>query len=259
MSTNPAARLHNLVVLAKQSPEGSPYRIWAGPFELPPEDINPDNILQITEQLIQLDKLIDEVESGFRLLDLEPQYFEPFRPLHKTVFESLHGLSRNVSGLMSVVTERHLTVLELGAIRWDRKNPESTIDQEQLKEILKQARELFEAVKAADLNEDVRRLVLSLLMAIEQAIQQSRVRGPERLKEGLSLIIGQFNWNADVVTSAAKDATSSDWLRRVYGLGAKLWAVVTFAEKTQKTLEAAAPVVRLLLNDPTIPPIDLPK
>lgn len=65
---------------------------------------------------------------------------------------------------------------------------QSRIDEAVLNEIHAEAHDLFEAVKSAEFDRDLKRLTLSLTSEIEQAIQQYRISGPESLKLALSLI-----------------------------------------------------------------------
>lgn len=98
-----------------------------------------------------------------------------------------------------------------------------------------------------------------MLTAIEQSIQQYRIRGRDRLQEGLSVIMGQANWNADLIDRAIKHEESKSLLQRLGQIGSRLVRLVVFVETNRKAITATSSVVRFLFSDPSIPPVDLSK
>lgn len=98
---NPAERLYNFVKKARgQGDVTPPAKFWGNVFDLQtPADIAKAPFLEVAEYLGQFLKLTNDVEAGFRELDLEPFYFEPFKPLRKVVHTSVMGLGTTVPSL----------------------------------------------------------------------------------------------------------------------------------------------------------------
>lgn len=260
---NPAERLHELVSKAKRHPEpAQPAHLWANVFDISvgSNAINSDELEAVVERLRQFRTLIDNTEKGLReFQDVDPRYHEPFDPIRKVVFTSLMGLTNNLNGLLNPVTERHMTLLELAGGEWSRRMPEPKIDDKQLQEILKQAQELLEAVKnASDIGEDLRKVILSMIASIEQAIQEYRIIGPAALEKGIVQVLGQLHWNRHILEKTPEGSKGGKLLKRVGAIGTALIAVMTFAGTTRKTIETLAPDVLFLTSGlPEIPPVDL--
>lgn len=111
-----------------------------------------------------------------------------------------------------------------------------------MKEIQAEANALFEAVKRAEFDGDLKRLILSLTSEIQQAIQQYRIGGPESLKRALALIIGQARLNSESIYKA--DARTKIWWTRFCNVAVKLSEVVKFATDARKTIDAISSLVR---------------
>lgn len=139
-----------------------------------------------------------------------------------------------------------------------KKKPDPKIDEETLKLIQALAHNLFETVKCADINGYLKRLMLALTSAMLQAIQQYRIGGPESLKRGVSMIIGQAILNIGMFDKATTGEHTKSLWSRFYKVAVKLYEVVKFASDIRKTIEAISPFVRLLNGRPDeIPPVDL--
>ena len=127
-----------------------------------------------------------------------------------------------------------------------------------MQEIQAEAQGLFESVRRAEIDQDLKSFILSLTSAILQAIQQYRIGGLESLKRALALIIGQANLNMDMVEEAKSGEHTKILWARFYKIAVKLFEIVKFASDTRKTIEAVTPFIRLIGGAPgEIPPVDL--
>ena len=248
MHNNPAARLHNLVRrLRSTSSNGPPARVWAQALDIP---INQEMTGLLFKQVVQgilafLD-LVDETEAGLHGLEFDDFYWDAFPPLRLVVHRSLSNLRANQANLTRPITDETLTLLRVIASEWGKKKPDPKIDEETLQEIQAEARGLFESVKRAEIDRDLKPFILSLTSAILQAVQQYRIGGPESLKRALALIIGQLTLNVELVHKAtASEHTKGLWAR-FYKVAVKFFEVVKFTSDTRKTIEAISPFVRLL-------------
>lgn len=233
--------------------------MWAQALDIP---INQEMTGLLFKEVVQgilafLD-LVDETEAGLHELGFDDFYREAFPPLRLVAHRSFSNLRANQANLTRPITDETLTLLRVIASEWGKKKPDPKIDEETLQEIQAEAHGLFESVKRAEIDRDLKPFILSLISAILQAIQQYRIGGPESLKRALALIIGQATLNVELVRkAAASEHTKSLWAR-FYKMAVKFFEIVKFASDTRKTIEAVSPFVRLLGGGPgEIPPVDL--
>jgi len=257
---NPVTRLHTLVSrLQSTSSNGPAARVWAQALDIP---INQEMTGLFFEHVVQgilafLD-LVAETEAGLHELNFDDFYSEALPPLRLVAHRSFSNLHANQAHLTRPITDETLTLLRVIASEWGKKKPDPKIDEETLQEIQAEAQGLFESVKRAQIDQDLKSFMLSLTSAILQAIQQYRIGGPETLKRALALIIGQATLNVELVHKAtASEHTKSLWAR-FYKVAVKFFEIVKFTSDTRKTIEAISPFVRLLGGGPEeISPVDL--
>lgn len=248
MQNNPAARLYDLArTLRATSCDGPPARLWAQAFDIHlNQGMTGEPFVQIIQRILAVWDLLNETEAGIHELQFDDFYREAFPPLRRVVQTSLANPRVNKSNLTGPITDETLTLLRVIAAEWGKKKPEPEIDEGALTAIQAEAHSLFEAIKRADINRDLKRLILSLTAEMEQAIQQYRIGGPEGLQRALALIVGQASLNVEIVDRARADRQASVWWRKFYKVGVKFSEVVKFANDTRKTIDAFSPVVRLL-------------
>jgi hypothetical protein len=237
--------------------------VWAQALDIP---LNQEMTGLLFKQVIQgilafLD-LVDETEAGLCEFGFDDFYWEAFPPLRLVAHRSLSNLRANQANLTRPITDETLTLLRVMASEWGKKKPDPKIDEETLQEIQAEALGLFESVKRAEIDRDLKSFILSLSAAILQAIQQYRIGGPESLKRALALIIGQATLNVELVHKATVSEDTKNLWARFYKMAVKFFEIVKFASDTRKTIEAVSPFVRLLGGGVgegvgEIPPVDL--
>lgn len=260
MQNNPAVRLYDLTKrLRSTSGNGSPARVWAQALDIPiNHEMTGLPLVQVVQGILAFLELVKVTERGIHELEFDDFYSEVFPPLKRVVQVSLSNLRASQSNLTRPITDETLTLLRVIAAEWGKKKPGLQIDEEVLKEIQAEAHDLFETVKRAEFDEDLKRLILSLTSEIEQAIKQYRIGGPEGLKRALALLIGQVNLNLELVDKARANERTKIWWARFYKVAVKLSEVLKFASDTRKTIEAISPFVGLAGGTPDeIPPVEL--
>lgn len=260
MQNNPAARLYNLARrLRSTSGNGPPVRLWAQALDIPlNQEMTGPPFIQVVQEILAFRDLINETETCLQELEFDDFYSEAFPPLMQVVEVSLSNLRTNRSNLTRPLTDETLTLLRVIATEWSKRKPDPKIDEERLKEIQAEAHNLFEAVKRADIDLDLKRLILSLTSEIEQAIQQYRIGGPEGLKRALALIVEQAKLNIDLIDKANEHEGERIWWTRACKVAVKFSEIVKFASEARKTIDAISPFVRLIGGAPgEIPPLDL--
>lgn len=260
MQNNPAARLYSLAKrLRATSANGPPAKLWALALDIPIDhEMTGPTLVPVVQGILAFLDLLNETETGLNELEFDDFYSEAFPPLRRVAQTSLSNLRANQSNLTRPITDETLTLLRVIAAEWGKKKPDPGIDEQILKEIQAEAHDLFEAVKRAEIEEDLKHLILSLTAEIEQAIQQYRIGGPQGLKRALALIVGQANLNIEMVDKARAGERSRIWWSRFYKIAVKFSEIVRFANETRKTIEAVGPLVRMVGGAPDeIPPVDL--
>lgn len=244
MQNNPAVRLYELTKkLRSASGNDSPASLWAQALDIP---INHEAgglpLVPIVQGIVAFLDLVNETETGIRELKFDDFYSEVFPPLKRVALVSLSNLHGRQANLTRPITEGTVMLLRVIAAEWAKKKPDPEIDDKVLKEIQAEVNNLFEAVKRAEFDVDLKGLILSLTSEIQQAIQQYRIGGPEGLKRALALIIGQTRLNIDRVYKA--DEGTKVWLTRFYKVAVKFSEVLKVASDTRKSIEALIPFLR---------------
>jgi hypothetical protein len=201
---NPAARLHNLARrLRSTASNGPPVRVWAHALDIPlNQEMTGLPFKQVIQGILAFLDLVDETEAGLPELGFDDFYEEALPPLRLVAHRSFSNLRANQANLTRPITDETLTLLRVMASEWGKKKPDPKIDEEALQEIQAEAQGLFESVKRAEIDRDLKPFILSLTAAILQAIQQYRIGGAESLKRALALIIGQATLNVELVNTA---------------------------------------------------------
>jgi len=260
VQNNPAARLYNLARRLRSTASGGPpARLWAQALDIPiDQQLRGPLFVDVVEGIIAFLKLVKETETGLEELEFDDFYAAAFPPLKLVAQVSLSNLRANQSHLTRPITDETLTLLRVIAAEWEKKKPDPKINEEVLKKIQAQAHRLFEAIKGAKIDGDLKRLILLLTSEIEQAIQQFRISGPEGLNRALALIIGEANLKIGMIAKAQANARTRIWWSRFWKVAVNFSKVVSLANDTRKTIEAISPIVRLVGGAPDgIPPIDL--
>lgn len=245
MQNNPAARLYDLARrLRSTSRNGPPARLWAQAFDIPLNiEMTGPSFFHVVQQILAFWDLLNETEAGLHELGFDEFYREAFPPLRQVVQTSLSNLRTNQSNLAGPITDKTLTLLRLMAAQWEKNTPDPGIDEEVLKKTGTAAHSFFEAMKRAKIAPQLKRLILSLTLEIEQVIQQYRIGGLEGLQRTLPLITRQASLNIKTV----EKATTYERARGLWRRGAvKFFAVVRFANNTWKIVDAVSPLVRNL-------------
>ena len=258
---NPAVRLYNLTQrLRSTSGNGSPARLWAQALDIHiNRELTGPLFIEVAQGILSFLELLKETETGIQELEFEDFYLEAFPPLKLVAQVSLSNLRSNQSNLTRPITDETITLLKVIASEWGKKKADPKIDEQVLQRIQSEAHALFEAIKRAEIDPGLKRLLLLLTTEIEQSIQHYRITGPEGLERALALTRGYASLNKDILDKASTDPRTRIWWDRFYKIANKLFEVVKFANDTRKTIDTVSPLVHLLGATDEIPPVDVDK
>jgi hypothetical protein len=242
---NPALRL--LDILQRARTQQSQFLIgWANVFELQArsDTISPEIEIAAAQHLVQLWKLVDEIEEKVRASgeeDLE-DYLEPFSRIRDGI-RFMRSTGGRLSETLNHITPSDLTVLRFCAKLIARDYPEPDIKQE-LDELLDDVNSLYKDIEESDLPAELKTLLLDLLHTLRTAIHEYKVRGIERIREAIATMLGTLIIHKSEVQQASKTSVGASVLRVFW----KAVSLVHYAPEVTKIIETVAPVAKLLLG-----------
>lgn len=233
-TTNPAARLHQLLVKAKSVGSGAAVDLWAKVFEITESDLDKKQV-EVISRLLQLRKLIEETYEGLQSIDgLPERYFRPFERIRAIPKQSFASLNTDISAYINGVTEGDMTVLEFCSEKLDSLHKETVVDETDLQSVLVNVTTLFDEVKIGDLDSDLKTFILDGLESIRRGIYEFRIRGPRRLKEAIAEILANAMMNQEVV----REAEEEESLKKFNEAFNRFAALVAFASNSMSLLTA---------------------
>jgi hypothetical protein len=160
---------------------------WMQVFSIP-EDV-PDRHLLVFENLVEAAKLTLLVEDQIRQIDgisdLE-LYTHPVRELRVVLQDhNLHSRWQEVTGR---ITDSMMTALTFVADRLGDTEP--TIEKERLAEIRAQVEELLTETEEAAISPDLKRIIVSSLRELLNAVRTYELRGAEGVKSAVAKVVG---------------------------------------------------------------------
>jgi len=207
--TNPAERLYQILVKAKEvvSKAHSGMFTWGEVFEIElldhklniledysgrhPLDLSPTTQMEIVHRVLELNKLVSEVEKTIECIPtIKPERFLKLIPRVRRVVSPVILSSDNFQAILSELSESDMTILEICSELLGNHANEKVADENLLKELIAEIDVQFTKISSSDLSPELRELLLILLETMRQAINEYRIRGIRRLKEGLEKVIG---------------------------------------------------------------------
>ncbi len=236
--TNPAGRLHAILVKAKQS-GGSAFAVWSRVFDEPNTTADQASMevqIKIFSRILQVRQLVDDAEEALLRIDgLSDKYFRPFQRIRPLIQQSISSLTgSDLAGTMMQITEGDMTVLEFCSEKLEELHIEPIVNEAELQEVLQEVNSLFDEVRAATIDAELKSFILDGLEAIRRGINEYRIRGPKRLKEALGEVIGSLAVNRDVVKAGSEEETVGKFEKLCY----RFAAVVSFASDATGLLTA---------------------
>ncbi len=255
---NSAGRLHELLDQAKSKPEGSGLNVWGRVFGVATQqNLTPEMEVQTLEHVIQLRMLIDQTERQISNIgDDDPSaYLKPFSRIKDLTRPSLL-ITSNYGTFLNLVSDGDMGLLELASQRLSSLQQERVVPLEEMQELLADVNALFDEVEASSLPDVLKSFILRQLERIRRAIQEFRIRGPERLDEVLRDIMGDLVLNADRMRET-QDEVEARELNKLWQIVIRLANLIHYAPATIKVISAIAPYVPLLMpGDPNaVPPV----
>jgi hypothetical protein len=247
-SDNSAGRLLNILEEAKKlNQPGQCIQAWARVLDIPVEHngtILPDKEVELVHRLIEVHKLVDEVETALKKIEgiKHELYLKPFSRIREVI--SFTRFNHNFPDTINKLTESDLTILEFCSEKLSERHIERVVDEEQLKEIQAEINDLLEQVQASTLSDEIKVFILDQLEIIRRAIYEYRIRGIQCLREALQTNLGAVILNRELINTE-RDRKE---VKRFGKIISALASVVTFAADTTTLLEAVGKYLPHLLS-----------
>lgn len=237
---NPAQRLFNIVVSSVKIINKMPHRqfflVWADVFDIPYDsegNLSREKELEIISRVNQSRRLVDEVEMLLKKnedIDLN-KYLRPF-PQLKKLFPPPFSLTRPASAHYNL-TDSDITILEFGIDAVSRVYKEKAVDENDLKDLLSEIKDLYEQIIGLEIDKNLKRILLDLLKVMENAIHEYRIRGVERLGEAIEQLIGIYGFNKETIENS--DLEEVGKVKKLLG---RFGSIYSFAADTVQLLGA---------------------
>jgi hypothetical protein len=236
---NPAKRLHAILSQAlNKKPNEQTIKVWASVFGVPEKDAA-GRVFYYLGLLHQLTYAVEERIN--RIPDINAELYLRALPDIRLALSPV-----NTQQSFTDTAGRHLgagtmTVLEFAANELGKHHHEDTIPQEELDSIKKDFSDLFKNIREAEIDEDLRTLLLDLCVMALRAIDEYQIRGAAGLRDVVAFSVGQIILNHDL----CDDAKGEPVMKRFTELLGKITTVVTSAIKVYQLYGKVAPVLGL--------------
>ena len=240
---NPAWRLQRILERALTAPNGILRDLWATAF-----DIRRDETALLFRRLAEMHRLVDEVESAVRSIPAidHDYYLQNLSALRSAI--SVVNLERQANDAVSLIHGYLMRDIGFWARHLDQMGFNVIISDEEIKALLADLDKIMDEVRSAQIDDDLRAVVLDGLEGVRRAISEFWLHGTAGLREEVDRAIGRLARYAPDLKQHAKDG----WFAHVFVMLARIDSVV---ERGKKYLPLVKPVARLLGFDVELPPL----
>lgn len=235
-----------IAVLETAKVTGTPHlsarEIWALVFGL-----NQDDGIGICRQLVGLADLVNEVERQINTaLDADhATYLEGFDQL-LVAFSPINLTNSRAVAIDQYFTPERLTRLQFCDLALISKYGEESIGPDDLSVIDQAAKELFEMVRAADMNSRLRTVLLDAIERVRRSISMYQIHGTKGIRESLQTLVGVAVLERDALKQTTVE--TPDLLDRYGKLVYALDKATGLALKTTELAHKAAPLFDMLTH-----------
>lgn len=227
--SNPAGRLHKILVKAKKFPDQEKVRsVWAKTLDIEENDID------VTRSVIELYSLSQETQSLIRMNSSlnHDLYLSSFHQIEKAFFPM--NLASTWQSPKRQLTDEALTRLQFCAQELSGFYKEETLSKEELADIVAKTDQLFDALYSSNLPDSLRLALLEEIQRIRNAISQYKIRGAKGLMVALQSTIGAVYANQESLNKAKEK--NDDVIERLGQLIDKIDSFTAKALKINKII-----------------------
>ncbi|MBY8314932.1 hypothetical protein KW543_04030 [Vibrio fluvialis] len=241
--TNPAGRLHKLLVAAKSHSDSKKVRnVWSEVLDVELDDA------VITKAVVELYSLTHQIQSLIKMKEGLNQklYLNSFSQIERALIP-LH-LNSGWSAVKVNLSDEALTRLQFCAEELSEFYAEDTLSEDELKNVIEKIEALFNSVCESQLPDSLRVALLEEVERLRSAISMYRIKGAKGLKEALQATIGSVVANQEELKTV-----SSDNQEVLIRLGELIDKMDAFTARALKLKNIVHKPIRYLLKSATDP------
>jgi hypothetical protein len=217
--------------------------VWCRVFEISDPDTE-TALFEVQSRLISLRKLFLDTESVLASIpEINQELFiAPVTRLSKIV--NINRLHEGWNIFVDPLDRNDLLALKYAEdlMRQHLDAQENEISSDEIREILEELNDLYEAILASTLPTDLKNTLVDLIQQMVRGVHEYRVRGAAALQDVLTASIGIVTANKEAI-DANKDVPEIQALARML---VRIDGAYSFAMKMQPLLQAAANIVPAL-------------
>lgn len=238
-SDNPARRLHGLLADALTKNQGEQtLKVWASVFAIPEKEAAG----RVFYYLGLLHHLTYAIEDRIRRIpEINTELYLRAIPDVRLALSPIQMNASFHDTAGKYLNAGTMTVLEFSANELAKHHHEDPIPVGDLKAIRDQASTLLEDIRVADIDADLRALLMDLLVTMIRCVDEYRIRGAAGLKDVVAFSIGQFILNHDLYEKTKKETV----VQRFSKLVGRVSTVVSAAIKVMALYGKVAPILGL--------------
>ena len=243
--TNPAGRLHKILVIAKQQHDSKKVRnVWSEVLNVELDDA------AITKAVVELYSLTHQIKSLIKMKDglNHELYLNSFNRIESALIPL--NLASGWSSVKVHLSEEALTRLQFCAEELSRFYAEDSLSEEELKSVIERIEALFESVYSSKLPDVLRFALLEEVERLRNAIVMYKIKGAKGLKDALQGTIGAVVANQEDLRTVGTE--NQDLLDR---LGELIDKMDSFTARALKLKTIVSKPIRYLLKSATEPEI----
>jgi len=218
--------------------------VWAAVFdiELSDRDAEFEVLHRLYETYGLVDKLVEEI-GRIEDPDERDEFMVPIDRLRNAIL--IAQASNSGPDAIRQISDSDFIVLKFCSRYLHNHSPEPVADATELEDLSAHLTDLFNLVEASStLDAELKKFLLPQIEAIRRGVQEYRIGGIERLREALGSVYGATFVNSEPI----EHGKDTDEVKRFGEVLNQLAAIVTFAWKTTKVLEAAQTIFPMLLK-----------
>ncbi len=243
--TNPAGRLHKILVLAKAQHDNKKVRdVWSYVLEVESDDA------AITKAVVELYSLTHQIQSLIKMKEglNHELYLNSFNNIERALIPL--NLTSGWSSVKVHLSEEALTRLQFCAEELSRFYAEDSLSEDELKNIIEKIEELFESVYSSTLPDALRLALLEEVERLRNAITMYKIKGAKGLKDALQSTIGAVVANQEELRTTGDD--NRDVIKK---LGELIDKMDSFTARALKLKTIVSKPIRYLLEKATEPDV----
>ncbi|GAB2956095.1 hypothetical protein [Aquaspirillum soli] len=239
--TNPAGRLHKILVAAKRQADNKTVRdVWAYALNVESNDA------EVTKAVVELYSLTHQIQSLIKMKDglNHDLYLNSFSSVEKALIPL--NLASSWSSVKAHLSDEALTRLQFCAEELSRFYAEDSLSKEELQNVIEKIDALFNTVYSSNLADTLRLALLEEVERLRNAISMYKIKGAKGLKDALQGTIGAVVANQEEIRNAANE--NQDVLKR---LGELIDKMDSFTARALKLKTIVSKPIRYLLSSVT--------